>query len=104
GCLHILSHEMATDSGRMAEYNQRYSIDVLKIVPSHLSALLESKDGASLLPQKYLITGGEALTPRLLNKIRELGPSCEILNHYGPTETTVGSLTLRLKDYSGSAK
>jgi acyl-coenzyme A synthetase/AMP-(fatty) acid ligase/acyl carrier protein len=71
----------------------------LKIVPSHLQALLHSEEAAKLLPQKYLVFGGETLTPKLLEKIEALNPGCQILNHYGPTETTVGSLTLKINDY-----
>lgn len=103
GCLHVLSQDAVTDSARLAAYQRQYPIDVLKIVPSHLAALLETAAGAGVLPRRYLILGGEALKPRLVERIRELGASCEILNHYGPTETTVGSLTLRLKDYAGDA-
>jgi amino acid adenylation domain-containing protein len=97
GTLHIVGYEMATDPRKFAEYVGKYPIDVLKIVPSHLQALVQSDDAAKLLPRKYLIFGGETLTPKLLEKIEALNPSCEILNHYGPTETTVGSLTLKLR-------
>jgi amino acid adenylation domain-containing protein len=97
GTLHIIGYEMATDPRKFAEYVNKYPIDVLKIVPSHLQALVQSDDAAKLLPRKYLIFGGETLTPKLLEKIEALNPSCEILNHYGPTETTVGSLTLKLR-------
>jgi amino acid adenylation domain-containing protein len=99
GTLHIIGYEMATDPRNFAEYVTKYPIDVLKIVPSHLQALVQSDDAAKLLPRKYLIFGGETLTPKILEKVEALNPSCEILNHYGPTETTVGSLTLKLKDY-----
>src|SRR5581483_9473728 len=99
GGLHIVGYETATDARRFAEYVGKYPIDVLKIVPSHLQALLQSEEARKLLPRRYLILGGEALTPKLVEKIESLAPACEILNHYGPTETTVGSLTLKLKDY-----
>jgi amino acid adenylation domain-containing protein len=99
GCLHIVRYETATDPKQLAEYLAKYPVDVLKIVPSHLQALLHSDDAGKLLPRKYLIFGGETLTPKLVEKIESLNPSCEVLNHYGPTETTVGSLTLKLKDY-----
>jgi amino acid adenylation domain-containing protein len=101
GTLHIVAYEMATDPRQLAGYVTKHPIDVLKIVPSHLQALVSSRseDAAKLLPRKYLIFGGETLTPKLLEKIEALNPSCEVLNHYGPTETTVGSLTLKLKDY-----
>jgi len=101
GCLHILAQDVASDSGLLAAYQKQYPIDVLKIVPSHLNALLETESGRGVLPLKHLITGGETLTWQLVNRVKELGATCEIWNHYGPTETTVGSLMLRLKDYSG---
>ena len=96
GCLHVLPYDVATDARQMSAYQAEYGIDVLKIVPSHLSALLES--GTGVLPNKFLITGGEALKPALVEKVLAHG-TCEVVNHYGPTETTVGSLMLRLKDY-----
>jgi len=101
GCLHIVPQDVAADSRLFAQYQQQHPLDVLKIVPSHLAALLETEDGRGLLPRKHLITGGEPLTWRLVERVRQLGATCEIWNHYGPTETTVGSLMLRLKDFSG---
>jgi acyl-coenzyme A synthetase/AMP-(fatty) acid ligase/acyl carrier protein len=108
GTLHVIGYETATDGVRFAAYAARYGIDVLKIVPSHMAALLQSQSDAEqakqLLPRKYLVFGGETLTPKLLEKIESLQPACEVLNHYGPTETTVGSLTLKLKDYDWKSK
>jgi amino acid adenylation domain-containing protein len=102
GCLHVITHDDATNGERMAALNKRHPIDVIKIAPSHLAALLESAERKNVLPRKWLVTGGEALTPRLLDTIRACAPSCEFLNHYGPTETTVGCLTLRLRDFDWS--
>ena len=99
GCLHVIAHDVAADSQKLSEYMALYPVDVLKIVPSHLMALLNSGAGREVLPRKHLVTGGEALTIRLIEKIVTAGGTCEVLNHYGPTETTVGSLTLRLRDY-----
>ena len=103
GALHVIPYETATDARRFADYFTQHAIDVLKIVPSHLQALLASGEGAQILPRKYLILGGETLTRPLVEKILALragtSSGCELINHYGPTETTVGSLTLHLKDY-----
>src|SRR5581483_563581 len=99
GCLHVISYEVSTDSRRFAGYCERHRVDVLKIVPSHLQALLGGPEAGGVLPRQYLITGGESLTPKLMERIESFGPGCELLNHYGPTETTVGSLTLRLKEF-----
>lgn len=96
GCLHVVDYETAMEGARFADYLSRNPIDVLKIVPSHLAALLNSGEGAAVLPRRFLILGGEALTWDLVERIRSLGATCEIVNHYGPTETTVGSLTFRV--------
>jgi len=100
GCLKVIPSDVSADSQRLCESNERDPVDVLKIVPSHLAALLDSGGGKGVLPRKFLILGGEAFTIRLLDQIRALKPDCEILNHYGPTETTVGSLTLGLTEYA----
>ncbi|MCZ0904910.1 AMP-binding protein, partial [Microcoleus sp. HI-ES] len=55
GCLHIVSQDRATDPEALAEYFRRHSIDCLKIVPSHLAALLTSSVAESILPRKRLI-------------------------------------------------
>ena len=94
GCLHILSYEIATNGSSFAGYVARHPIDVLKIVPSHMNALLASQPaGVNILPRKYLIMGGEALSYELVKRIAEQGNGCKVINHYGPTETTIGSLT-----------
>jgi amino acid adenylation domain-containing protein len=93
GCLHIISYDVGMEGRLFAEYLSERPIDVLKIAPSHLNALLSSSDGYKVLPVRYLIVGGEALTWDLLDRIAMTEPSCKLINHYGPTETTVGSLT-----------
>ncbi|MGE0127969.1 MAG: amino acid adenylation domain-containing protein [Blastocatellales bacterium] len=97
GTLHVVSKERAADAAAMSEYFTRYRIDCLKIVPSHLSALLGSKSGASVLPRRRLVLGGEASGWELIARVREMSPELKILNHYGPTETTVGVLTCEVE-------
>jgi amino acid adenylation domain-containing protein len=98
GSVGVISKETAMESARLARYCREYPIDVLKIVPSHLEALLAGSEGAGVLPRKYLVLGGEALSTRLVQRVQGLGVDCEIVNHYGPTETTIGSVVLRLTE------
>ncbi|AFZ23810.1 non-ribosomal peptide synthase/amino acid adenylation enzyme [Cylindrospermum stagnale PCC 7417] len=100
GCLHIISEECAKDPVAFADYNQRYSLDCLKIVPSHLSALLTGSNPEQILPRQRLILGGEAASWELIKRVSELAPKCKIFNHYGPTETTVGVLTYPVEQAS----
>lgn len=102
GCLHIVGYDVATDGAAMAAYMRERQIDVLKIVPSHLSALLAA-GGADVIPRRYLFVGGEALSFELAQRIKTLKRDCELINHYGPTEATVGSLTNTFAEASETA-
>lgn len=93
GCLHVLGADVSMEPALFRKYVATHALDVLKIVPSHLSTLLVSEGDAEVLPAKYLVLGGEALSWELVNRIARARPACRILNHYGPTETTVGCLT-----------
>ncbi|MBD2540829.1 amino acid adenylation domain-containing protein, partial [Coleofasciculus sp. FACHB-SPT36] len=104
GCLHIVSQERATDPEALTNYFQKHPIDCLKIVPSHLSALLTASNPAHILPRKRLILGGEALTWNLIETIQKLASNCQIFNHYGPTEATVGVLTYQVADRVADGK
>ena len=101
GCLHILSSERALDPGLWREYFERNTIDCLKIVPSHLSALIGGADvDVSMIPRKVLVLGREASRWELVRRIADASPELRVLNHYGPTETTVGVLTYALDNNS----
>src|SRR6185503_14782270 len=92
GTLHVISGERLSDGALLGAYMQQHEIDVLKIVPSHLEALLAS-GGEQVLPRRRLLVGGEASSWELVRKVKQLRPACEVINHYGPTEATVGALT-----------
>jgi amino acid adenylation domain-containing protein/FkbM family methyltransferase len=93
GTVHLVDYQVATDARRFSEYMSRNGVDVLKMVPSHLRALLGAGANAGILPQRKLVLGGEALSADLVRQVYELGGSCQVINHYGPTEATVGALT-----------
>ena len=96
GCLHVISRERISDPEALAEYFERHQIDCLKIVPSHLAALLTGPHPHKLMPRRRLILGGEASRCEWIENLRRLAPDCKIFNHYGPTETTVGVLTYKV--------
>ncbi|MCI8212139.1 hypothetical protein AUC61_21640 [Pseudomonas sp. S25] len=95
--LHVIEADVALDPQRFGDYLKLHAIDVLKIVPSHLEALLSGDAPQNVLPQTCLVLGGEASSPALIDKVKALG-NCRIVNHYGPTETTVGVLTQAIED------
>ncbi|MFZ6734086.1 aminotransferase class III-fold pyridoxal phosphate-dependent enzyme [Undibacterium sp. Ji42W] len=90
GCLSIISNAMARDADGFAALMQQAPVDVLKIVPSHLEAMLAARDNAAVLPLSHLILGGETASARLLQQLNDVQASCHIYNHFGPTEATIG--------------
>jgi thioesterase domain-containing protein/acyl carrier protein len=93
GCLDVVDATRVLDAGKLEEHFSRHPIDYLKIVPSHMRALLNSNTGSGFLPRRWLILGGEASSWDLIQQVKGRGAGCRVLNHYGPTETTVGVLT-----------
>ncbi len=96
GRLHLVPEAICLDGHEFSDYLRSHAIDYLKIVPSHLAAMIASAGTAAALPRKALILGGESSPTRWVREIQALSRGCAIFNHYGPTETTVGVLTSRL--------
>jgi amino acid adenylation domain-containing protein len=95
GAVHLVPPDVVLDPDAYASFAADAGIDVLKITPSLLGALLAGR-GADVLPRRWLVCGGEAFTLDLLARIRAAGGTCRILNHYGPTETTIGTCALEV--------
>lgn len=98
GELHLIAEGVALDGRAVARYLEEHRIDLLKLVPSHLRALLPERDTAGSapvppLPQRWLILGGEAVPQGWVEDLHRRAGSTRILDHYGPTEATVGVLT-----------
>ncbi|MDP1569398.1 MAG: amino acid adenylation domain-containing protein [Vicinamibacterales bacterium] len=90
GTLHIPGEDIVTDGVRFARFMHDAGIDYLKIVPSHLLALMEGQPHA--VPRRAVILGGESTATAWACGLAARG-ACRVFNHYGPTETTVGVLT-----------
>ncbi len=103
GTLHVLPADVTSDPTRFAAYLSSHAVDVLKLTPSHLRALLLENDAlAAALPARWLVFGGEALPFELTSRILAAGGP-RVLNHYGPTESTVGATTFEITDVSLAA-
>jgi non-ribosomal peptide synthetase component F len=97
GAIRLISAEASMDGDSLAGELAGERMDVLKVAPSHLRALLTAGAGG-VLPQRWLVIGGEALSWELVEEVRSQSPGCRTLNHYGPTEATVGCTTYPVGD------
>jgi amino acid adenylation domain-containing protein len=66
-----------------------HGADVLNMTPALIRVAIEA--GCQINKFKYVLTGGEALTPELYSRILENCGSAKLLNMYGPTEATVNA-------------
>ena len=99
GTVVLIEPAAAADPGMFVRAIARNPVDVLKITPSHVGALLAG-DEARVLPRTLLVLGGERVPWDLIDRVRRIS-DVAILNHYGPTETTVGSCTFPIADGPG---
>jgi amino acid adenylation domain-containing protein len=101
GCVDVVAAECAGDAEAVSGHFKARRADAMKIVPSHLRALLSGAEPESVLPRQRLVLGGEACHWELIERVRALAPGCVVLNHYGPSETTVGVVTGQLAEVAG---
>ncbi|WP_378186683.1 amino acid adenylation domain-containing protein [Aquimarina sp. W85] len=94
GTLHLPSKEILRNADDIHEYFDTYSIDCIKIVPSHWKALVKGND--FLLPNRMIVFGGDTLPVVYIEAIKKQNSEVEIINHYGPTETTIGKLLINV--------
>ncbi|UXH76222.1 non-ribosomal peptide synthetase [Roseateles amylovorans] len=96
-CLVVASEDDTRHPAAFARFLKAHRIDALKMVPSHLEALLAEAETDAPVPATVIL-GGEAAPRGLLQRIRQLSPGAVLHNHYGPTECSVGVLVHRVQD------
>jgi amino acid adenylation domain-containing protein/non-ribosomal peptide synthase protein (TIGR01720 family) len=97
GCLHLFPEDELLSASAFGRRMQQERIDVLKIVPSHFASLLAAA-GRAVMPRRFLVLGGEAISAELARHVAEIAGDCRVVNHYGPTETTVGAAMFKLPE------
>jgi amino acid adenylation domain-containing protein len=96
GQLVLVDAVAAADPFQLAERLAATPVDVLKITPSHLRALLSGSEQPTL-PRRWLVIGGEVLSWDLAAAVGRVSDTA-IMNHYGPTEATVGCCATPVTD------
>ncbi|CAA9286487.1 MAG: hypothetical protein AVDCRST_MAG41-4023, partial [uncultured Corynebacteriales bacterium] len=105
GTLHLLDRETATDPAGYAAYLAAHPVDVVKMVPSHLTLLAtHAGDLAAVLPRELLVLGGEAVPWELVDRVREVAPALRVHTHYGPTESSMFSLVCDVEGVPADAR
>lgn len=74
-------------------------VDLMVCTPSFVSNLLDIDVSQKALRNlKSIVVGGEAFTPSLFDRLKEINPEICVINGYGPTETTICCTMQVIKD------
>jgi amino acid adenylation domain-containing protein len=93
GALHLVPTGNLLQAAAFGGFVRAHQIEILKMTPGHLKALLAQPGGTAVLPSRLIMLGGEAIPWGLIETITHHAPQLAVWNHYGPTETTIGAIT-----------
>ena len=100
--LYIIKKSELLDTNVLEEYLIQNKIDTLWLTAPLFNQLSE-ENPYMFKKVKYLLTGGDVLSPRHINMVRDANPNITIINGYGPTENTTFSCCFTIdKNYETS--
>ncbi|MEO1049777.1 MAG: amino acid adenylation domain-containing protein [Bacteroidota bacterium] len=91
GTLYLAPQEKLIDPFSLTDLIKDHSITTIWLTSSWFNQLVDL-DTDLFFPLKNLLVGGEKLSPKHINMIREKYPELKIINGYGPTENTTFSI------------
>ena len=100
--LYIIKKEELLDPSKLEYYLIKNSITILWITAPLFNQLCEHNPKI-FSTVRVLLTGGDVLSPKHINMVKESCPNLTIINGYGPTENTTFSTCFTIdKKYSSS--
>ena len=97
----LVPEDVRLDGGALLAYLAETNIGVLECTPSQLSLLADAGLGDARTSVRAVLSGGEALTPALWQRMRG-ARAPRVVNLYGPTECTVDA-TVHILDRTEAA-
>jgi len=91
----VMPDRLWMDQQKFTNYLNAHKVTYIEMTPSFLL----QADLASISQLKYVLAGGESVTPQLVEKVGQLG--VRFINAYGPAETTITTSTY---EYDGTEK
>lgn len=88
--LYIIKKDDLLDANKLQDYLIKNKITILWLTAPLFNQL--SEENPHMFNQvKYLLTGGDVLSPKHINMVKTANPNLTIINGYGPTENTTFS-------------
>jgi tyrocidine synthetase-3 len=92
GQLVLVDKEVILDVYRLANALKEYDINTLWLSSPLFNQLMQ-QNIELFSPLRYLLVGGDMLSPTHINHVKRKFPGLDIINGYGPTENTTFSTT-----------
>ena len=93
--LYIIKKEDLLNAHSLKNYIEKNKISIMWLTAPLFSTLCE--ENANIFNGvKYLLTGGDVLSPKHINKVRKYNPNLTVINGYGPTENTTFSCCFKI--------
>ncbi|MCX6582230.1 MAG: amino acid adenylation domain-containing protein [Candidatus Aminicenantes bacterium] len=95
GRLYPAGNQVILDANELGAALKRYLINTLWLTSALFDRLMQ-QNSAIFSPLKYLLVGGDVLSPRYITEVRHKNKGLRVINGYGPTENTTFSTTFEI--------
>lgn len=93
--LYILTKDYLLNSTFLSKYLEKNNISILWLTSPLFNQLCDINPNM-FKNVKYLLTGGDVLSPKHINKVLKNNPNLKVINGYGPTENTTFTCTFNI--------
>jgi len=93
--LYLADKNEILDGAKLGELLEKYGITTMWLTAPLFNQITEDH-GNIFKKCRKLLVGGDALSPKHINKIRDINKELVIINGYGPTENTTFSTCFRI--------
>ncbi len=98
GKLHLVPKAMKTNPLVLTSYMHKHNINIMNVVPSLMSVLVENIEPETKLHFKCIMLAGEVFSQKLYQRIKSTIAVDRVFNIYGPTEATINATYYECKE------
>lgn len=103
GLLNLADKDVLLDTELLHAELTRNKINTLWLTSAYFNQLVQQSKANIFSGISYLLTGGDIVSAKHANIVKNNNPGLQLINGYGPTENTTFSLTMPIeKNYTGS--
>jgi amino acid adenylation domain-containing protein len=95
--LYFADDDVLMDAAALGAFLDIHRINILFLIPPLLNQLADANE-ALFRPLKTLVTGGDVVSVKHVERIRGANPGLTVVNAYGPTENTTFATCHRITD------